>query len=367
VKIFILANINSIHTKKWTISLASRGVKICLFTLEKMKDSEYEKHENIYIIENNYVNDYQKSGKVSKIKIVKYLPKLKKEIRLFQPDILHAHFASSYGLLGALCGFKPYIISTWGSDIFEFPRKSIIHNKLIRYNLSKTNLILATSVALKNEVCKYTSKEVLVTPFGIDTEKFKKLNIKTNNEGTLIIGTVKSLAPQYGIDNLIKAFKILYDRNMQSRIKLLIVGDGQDRENLNILCEKLAIADDVIFKGAVDNEEIPYYLSMIDVYVALSNSESFGVAILEASACEVPVVVSDVGGLPEIVKDNETGFIVKSNNPSKAALLIEKLLRDKMLRSKMGEAGRKYVQERYNWKENVEKMIKIYQSIMFEK
>ena len=116
----------------------------------------------------------------------------------------------------------------------------------------------------------------------------------------------------------------------------------------------------------VDNSIVPDYLNMIDVYVALSiiDSESFGVAIVEASACEIPVVVSNVGGLPEVVDDTITGFVVKSKNSQEAAKAIEKLILNKELRLKMGKAGRERVKELYNWEENVNQMINIYKSIV---
>ena len=104
---------------------------------------------------------------------------------------------------------------------------------------------------------------------------------------------------------------------------------------------------------------------MLDVFVSLSieDSESFGVAVIEASACEKPVVVSRVGGFPEVVENNVTGIIVEKENVKEAADAMLKLIKDKYLREEMGKAGRKRVIKYFNWDENVTQMLNIYRQV----
>lgn len=361
MKILFLANCNSIHTKRWVTTLAQRGIQIFLFSFEKVIDNVYCNYSNIYLIEGDFKNTDSKNGNISKIRLLKYLPSLKHSILKFSPDIIHAHYATSYGLLGALCGFKPFILSVWGSDIFDFPKTSKIHKWLIEFNLYRANIILSTSHIMAKEIKKYTAKEITVTPFGIDLIKFKNKKVDSLFfSDSVIIGTVKTLLPLYGIDYLIQAFKIIKDKHFDLPLKLLIVGDGKDRLKLESLCNELKIAGDVIFTGSVDYEKVPDFINILDIYVALSISESFGVAILEASACEKPVIVSNVGGLPEVVVNGETGFVVEAKNPQAAAVAIERLVLDEGLRIKMGKAGRLRVSELYDWDENVSLMITIY-------
>lgn len=363
--ILLLANANSIHTKKWAISLAQRHIEICLFSFEESKDEDYEKYSNISFVDIEFSSALHKDSEISKITLLKHLPKLIKVIKKVKPDIVHAHYATSYGLLGALCGFKPFVLSVWGSDIYEFPKVSIFHKLMIQFNLYRATKILSTSHAMALETSQYTSKKIQITPFGIDLSKFKKSIVKTTLlSETIVIGTVKTLSPIYGIDYLIKAFKILKVNNTGLLLKLLIVGDGEERINLVELCKDLEIIEDVVFTGSIDNSLVPEYLNRMDIYVALSTSESFGVAIIEASACEIPVVVSNIGGLPEVVNNTITGFVVESKNPKLAAIEIEKLMLDKELRMIMGKAGRERVKEFYNWEENVSLMVEIYSEIV---
>lgn len=364
----MLSDASCIHTIRWAKSLSEKGISIKIFSLNNYEEKIYENYPNISIYNLSFSSKTlsKVDGAFAKFVYVFALPKLKKVIREFKPDIVHAHYASSYGLLGALCRFKPFVLSVWGSDIFDFPMKSRLHKQLIKFNLYCADKILSTSNIMAVETNKYTDSQVLVTPFGIDLTLFYKKNVeRIFPSSAIVIGTIKTLLPKYGIDYLIQAFKIVKENHSDLELKLLIVGDGNEKEKLIRLCDKLEISDDVVFTGQVDHGEVTEYINNLDIYVALStlDSESFGVAIIEASACEKPVVVSNVGGLPEVVEDRKTGFVVEAKNSEAAAISIEKLL-NKSTRMTMGEAGRARVKKLYNWDENVDLMISIYNGIL---
>jgi len=147
------------------------------------------------------------------------------------------------------------------------------------------------------------------------------------------------------------------------------VGGGSQDAFLKKLCADLGITSHVAFTGMIPYDEVVRYHNMIDIYVAVSvyQSESFGVAIIESSACEKPVVVSNMGGLPEVVDDGVTGFVVPARDPDATAAAIERLVLDKKLRAKMGTAGRRRVMELYDWKVNVDQMVSIYDDVLREK
>ena len=145
---------------------------------------------------------------------------------------------------------------------------------------------------------------------------------------------------------------------------LLIVGGGSLAKKLKQLAKNLRIEDKIIFTGEVAYREVPKYHNMLDITVFMSHSESFGVSVIEASSCMNPVIVSNVGGLPEIVEDGVTGFVVPSKDIKEVANVLEKLILDKDLRKTLGEAGRKRVEKLYNWHENVKQMIGIYKDLI---
>ena len=111
------------------------------------------------------------------------------------------HYATSYGLLGSLVNFHPFIISAWGSDIFDFPKKSFLHAWLLRRNLKSADAIFSTSMIMKEEIKKYTNTDPVLTPFGIDTTIFHKMNVAPRREIT--VGINKSMPYCFSIDLII--------------------------------------------------------------------------------------------------------------------------------------------------------------------
>jgi len=368
MRVLLLSDASSPHTIKWATSLAASGIDIGIITLSAYNETVYAPYKTIKIFPVVFENDLIKTadGSIQKLKYVFALQKIKAVIKKFQPDILHAHYATSYGLLGALCRFHPYMISVWGSDVFDFPKVSFLHKKILQYNLSCADSILSTSEIMKKETLLYTNKEISVVPFGIDLNVFKPMKVDSLfDEGSIVIGTVKTLEKKYGIEYLIKGFALLKNRIKSDNLKLLIVGGGSQEAYLKELVHTLNIDDMTIFTGRVPYKDVPKYQNMLSISVSVSvlDSESFGVAVLEASACEKPVIVANVGGLPEVVEDNITGIIVPKKDEKKTADAIEKLIVNQELLNKMGRQGRKHVGEFYSWENNLKTMIDVYKNI----
>jgi len=305
--------------------------------------------------------------------------RIRQIITVFKPDIVHAHYATSYGLLGALSKFHPFILSMWGSDIFRFPRKSFLHKAILKHNFKKADKLLSTSKTMAVEANKYTNKGICITPFGVDTAMFKpmletkeklsnKVKLKYNNED-IVIGTIKAMEEKYGIAHLIKAFSIIRKEHPGKPVKLLIVGDGSQLEKLKLLVKKLDIKDITQFTGFIKNEAVPIYHNLIDVpvYPSTDDSESFGVSALEASACGKAVVASNVGGLSESEENGVTAILVPPYDVEQLAEAIEKLILETELRKNYGNNGRKRVQELYEWDMCVKQMMDIYEDIMEKK
>lgn len=349
---------------KWVKALSREKHELLVYSLSDGKSDSYSELSNVSLLQQNINRDSIRSDKLfNKLSYFSAASSLKKAIKEFNPDILHAHYASSYGLLGALSGFHPFVLSVWGSDVYEFP-SNFIKRAILKYNLSKADKILSTSHAMVGQVNRYTSDQIEVIPFGIDVDDFKPIKVDSLfPEGSMVIGTVKALETIYGIDYLIKAFKLLVDNLPEVQLKLLIVGSGSKEKELKELVSSLGLDQHTVFTGSVPHDKVCHYLNMLDVYVALSIMESFGVAVLEASSCEIPVVVSHVGGLPEVVDDGSTGFVVNRRDENDAYNAINKLVNDSELRIRMGKSGRARVLEKYDWKVNVDNMLQVYHQI----
>ncbi len=298
-----------------------------------------------------------------KVKYLKSVSTVKKLIKEYKPDIVHAHYASSYGLIGALARTEvPYVVSVWGSDVYDFPNIVPFGKNIIRFNLKKADKILSTSHVMAKETMKYTDKKIDVTPFGVDTGLFEPQPFNDSLE--FVIGNVKTLRPKYGIDVLIQAADMVIKNNPSKTIRLDIYGEGPQKEELIRLSESLGIADKVNFMGFVDNDKLPAVYNSVSVSVSVSDSESFGVVAVEAMACGCPVVTSDADGFTEVVDNGVTGFLVPKRDPQATADAIQKFIDNPKLRKEMGKNGRKRVLNLYDWNDNVSKMINIYKDII---
>ena len=215
------------------------------------------------------------------------------------------------------------------------------------------------------ETRKYCSGSITVTPFGVDCRRFIPERRSHSQENEFIVGTVKALEGTYGIEYLIRSFALVERKwNGRRKLRLIIVGDGPLRRSLEQLVGDLGLSNQVSFVGGVPHSQVPELLNTFSVFCALSLRESFGVAVLEASACGIPVVVTNVGGLPEIVQNGVTGLIVPPKDIGAVAGALEKLIEDEPFRRTLGAAGRKLVLENYEWSENATRMEGVYRALV---
>jgi glycosyltransferase involved in cell wall biosynthesis len=245
---------------------------------------------------------------------------------------------------------------------------------MLRANLRAADHVCSTSKVMADQTRSICDEleSITVTPFGVDLDTFRLRRSNGGQREVLTIGTVKTLAEKYGIDVLIDAAAAVRDvmeaeeELRADQLRVLIVGGGPQREELEQQVQKLNLEDVTTFTGEVPHDEVPGYLSTLDVYVAPSrkDSESFGVAVLEASACECPVVVSNAGGLPEVVKDGKTGIIVPREDVAATAEAILSLVRRPQARRKMGKAGRAWVNDQFSWDACVSRMESVYDRLV---
>lgn len=303
---------------------------------------------------------------VGKLKYLTTGRQIKKLIDDIQPDIVSVHYATSYGIAVALSGVKNYVLSVWGSDIYDFPRKSPLHKALLKHSLWKAPHLFSTSKAMAREAAKYTKKQFEITPFGVDMALFNP-NKRTRSiyDKTFIIGTVKALADIYGIDYILKAVAIIKEENLGININIRIAGDGPDADKYKKLAKKLGIEDITKFLGKISQEQAAKEWANMDVAVIPSVLyESYGVAAVEAQASAIPVVISNVGGLKETTKPGKTSIIVEKKNEREIAEAISELYNNPELRRQMGIEGRKNVQNKYEINRCFEHIESIFREII---
>lgn len=348
-KICYLADAKSPHTVKWVSYFVEEGYDVHVVSLRDGEISGAVVHA---------VPMIERLGKLNYLLAAGWVVGT---VRRIKPDLLHAHYATSYGLLGRMCKIHPFIVSVWGSDVLD---GRLLNRFLVRGNLRAADAITATSKMLATATAGLSgiNRGVEVIPFGVDTELFKPGVAPVCKRPEIVVGTTKSLEDVYGIEHLIKAFALLCQPF--DNLRLMIVGGGTRGEHLQELSRELRVDHRVTFFGPVKHADIPGFLARIDIFVVPSLQESFGVAAVEAASMGLPVVASNVGGLPEVVVDNLTGFLVPPGDAVSLSDAIQKLVINPDLREKMGRSGRKFVKEQYEWRVNAQQMRQLYKKLL---
>ncbi|HMN68503.1 MAG TPA: glycosyltransferase [Bdellovibrionales bacterium] len=290
------------------------------------------------------------------------VPKVRALLNKIQPDVIHVHYASGYGSLATLATNKPVVLSAWGSDIFDIPKRSLLYGYFVRKVLERASAVTAASEALGNACAAEIKKDkpIFVLPFGVDTELFSPDRAKSSSK--IRIGSIKSLEPVYGIDILVRAFAMVYERAKKEPIELelILVGKGKQAPLIANMVRELGIGSVTSFRGSLPHAQIPDVLGEMDIFVAPSRSESFGVALIEASATGIPVIGSRVGGIPEVVEDGVTGLLVRPDRTQELADTLWRLIKDQRLRVQLGQNGRDKVVREFSWQASVTGMETLY-------
>lgn len=297
---------------------------------------------------------------------------LKKIIKEEQIDILHVHIWNPASCRYALL-IKNIPIIVTEHDPFKL---SAIKNFFKQSALKKVRKIITVSENNKKVLTslypQYKGK-ISVIHNGIDTNWWQsqllrfteqdyqdiKKDVFRAKADTLIIISIAELHERKGLQYLIKAIPEVVAKF--PNVKLVLIGDGGERHNLEKLVEKLAIKNHVCFLGR--QKGIPQLLKSADIFCLPSRREAFGFVNAEAMISELPVVATNVGGIPEIVEDKETGILVEAENSHALAKALLELISKTPMRAKMGAAGHQRILDKFDAKEMAAKYQALYDKI----
>ena len=263
-----------------------------------------------------------------------------------QYNIIHAYQASQAAGGGWLLKWRypniPFIVTVQEGKVLN--QQSWL-TRFFRYIIfRKTDVVTVISNYLAHYVKSQNPKiPINVIPNGVDLEKFR--HMPNSDENTVI--TVSRLVSKNGVGDIIKAMAIV--KKEISDARLIIVGSGPLEKELRQSIKDLDLRDQVIMVGSQSPENVASYLARAKVFVRPSLSEGLGSAFLEAMAVGLPVIGTAVGGIPDFLKDGQTGLFCNVGDPQDLAEKIKILLTDRELRTKMIDNGRKLVTEKYDW------------------
>lgn len=297
--------------------------------------------------------------------------RLRREIRLFRPDIVNAHLqpaelCARLALLGTPAERLPLIITKHNLKIFgRLPGE----NALARWTARRAGALIAVSESVKaladRNGCSAAAGRAVTVHNAVDPApfdgRFKERSRELRREwkvpeGEIVIGTAGRLLPVKAIHILLEGFAS-YLKGAERAARLVIVGRGPLRGELESRARALGLADKVVCAGF--REDMPSVMGAFDVFALTSDSEGFPIVLLEAMAAGKPVVATRVGGVPELVVDGETGKLVPPRDPASVAAALA-FFDDAARRRAFGASGRRRVLEGYTLDHMLRKTMEVY-------
>ena len=381
---YYASSVLTIHDYRFLKKLSETKDDVCLITFcKKLSDipKSIRDLDNLEVYFGDilyYRNGNRECNKLANlVTIIKRVSFLRKVLNGIKPDLVHSGFIQASSFEVALSGYRPFLAMAFGTDILINPYTSWMRRLITRFTLRRAAMVYSSAEAIRKKVLEISGidrKKTVVFPqigidlglFKLDRENGKCLRRKFGiSEDEIVLIMSRNLKPIYGIDYFTKAVSIVVKK--KSNIRVFIAGDGPERENYEKLVKELGLDKRVIFLGHVDNEKLPGYYNASDIYVSSSLSDGSSLSLMEAFACGLPVVVSDLPANREWVEDEVNGYVVPKKNPELLAGKILELADSEGDRKRIGKLNRKIAEERADWNINFKKLQEVYHKSITDK
>jgi len=367
------------HDFKFLKKLGEKGYDVCAFSISRnrIEDDYRAKNISFYEMVDKYPRLSRSISTLSKYNFVLYflwfffaLIVLRSLIKKFKPDILHGGYVPIAGFLCAIVRFHPFLLMPWGSDILLFPDKSIIHKYIVNYTIAQSDSIICDARTVKEELLilnpSYDEQNIFIFPWGIDLDLFTPSNTQglvdlSYLDAKDVIISTRNHESIYGNEALLEVVNEL--SNINSSIHLLLLGSGTLTEKYKEYVRKNKLESYVTFTGYVKNIHLPSYLNRSKVYVSCSYSDGTSVSLLEAMACKLPVIVSNILANKEWIKEGSNGYFFDPGDKDKLKQHILKLINSNSDRKHLANNNFVIAQKEADWNINFGKLETIYNTM----
>lgn len=304
IKYLVFGNAQSVHLIKWVKALAP----LCnLYVL-----SSTSIHPDIMSVvekEKCFSLHYPTNASGGNVKILKSIFAVKKIIQQIQPEIVNAHYITSHGLLTSIIkrffGIRFFQISSaWGSDILVTPHRNWLYKSIAKFILNSSNIITSDAQVMTDQIKKLTQTKVLTFTFGL--EKLPEISIEDKDYSLFFSNRI--LNSNYNIDKVILHFAKI--RLQNTKAKLVIANEGDEKDNLKTLCHELKITDSVEFIGFITQNQQDEIYKKSGFYYTLPTSDATSVSLLEAMAWGCIPIVSNIPANREWIENLKNGIIL---------------------------------------------------------
>ncbi len=343
MRLCYLADGGSVHTRRWLSHFAEQGHEVHVISLEPSGVPGVQEHR----LARRFGN---------KLDYLAAIPRVRRLVKTIRPDLLHAHYATSYGFLGALSGLRPFVVTAWGSDILVTPRESAVMRHLVRWVLERADAITSDAEFMTAAILEMGGHaKTLTIPLGVNQ---RLLNAPADAPRRPLVVSLRNLEPQFRIDRLIQAFQTVAQRDPSAR--LLIGNRGPELPALQALAETLNLKDRVEFIGFQSPGDLHRLLRESAVYVSIPESDATSVTLLEAMALGAYPIVSDLPANREWVDDGKNGAIIAHGSIEALADAILRALGHPEIREDAARLNREIIARKALWETNMAEVEALY-------
>lgn len=306
----LLGDANSPHIQRWAAEMRARGYRVSLVTARPAPLEGVE--QKVLAPVHRSIDWLFRAGQA------------RRYVQALAPDIVHAHYTTSYGYLGARCGRHPLVMTAWGSDLLVTPHQSALMRWLTGWTLRRADLITGDSESLLDAARSYgPACPVQVIHWGVDLKRFAPAPWAAKTG--LQIVSLRSWEPNYNIDTIVEAVATLVARHPEAGVQLHLLGGGSMEGALRTLVAARGLQDHVVFHGRLDDAGMARVLAQCKVSVSVPTSDATSVSVLESMASGLTVVASDLGANRAWL---DAGLLVPARDAAGLARCLEELARD---------------------------------------
>jgi len=295
--------------------------------------------------------------------IPRLLAYLKRVIRQVQPDLIQAGPIQRSAFLVAFSGFRPLVSVSWGYDLLHDAWRNPLWRWATRYTLKHSTVMVGDCNTIRQIAVSFgmPDERIITFPWGVDIRHFSpaaKAYLSATVERDFTLLSTRAWEPIYGVEVIARAFVMA--ANQCPQLRLIMLGNGSQAGRLRKLFLQGQVAERVLFPGQVSQRDLPRYYHAADLYLSASHSDGTSISLLEAMACGLPVLVSDIPGNREWVEHGVQGWLFADGDAEALAQGILQAVENRQRLAEMGRAARALVKQRANWEKNFPQLLKAY-------
>ena len=291
---------------------------------------------------------------------LRLLRSLKGVIREVRPDLIHAGPIQTCGLLAALAGFHPLLIMSWGFDLMQDAGRNAWWRWATAYTLQRASAFTSDCEATRDKAIAFgvLKERTVVFPWGVDLAHFSPSAVDRPSSTGFTLFCNRSWEPRYGVDVLARAF--VQAARQRPGLHLMLLGGGSQGASIRQILERGGVAGQVSFAGQVPQAELPRYYRQADLFISPSHIDGSSVSLMEALACGLPCLVSDIPANKEWVSEDVNGWLFPDGNVDALATAILAAYDKRENLAAVGRAARTTAEEKADWKKNFQKLLEAY-------